>query len=86
MKTPQLSRRQRTLLNCAPIGEERIRDRSMRSAVLRASESNGFVNQQSFDRAVAALVSSIPIPPATAEWFSTKDLFSPSKWTWKKTL
>jgi hypothetical protein len=86
MKTPRLSRGKRALLNCAPIGEERIRDRSMRSAVLRASDSNGFANQQSFDRAVAALVRIIPIPPATAEWFSTKDLFSPSKWTWKKTV
>src|SRR6266571_4983460 len=86
MKTPRLSRRKRALLNCAPIGKERIRDRSMRSAVFRASDSNEFANQQSFDRAVAELVRIIPIPPATAEWFSTKDLFSPSKWTWKKTL
>ncbi len=86
MKTPRFSRRKRALLNCAPVGEECIRDRSMRSAVLRASDSNEFANQQSFDRAVAALVRIIPIPPATAEWFSTKDLFSPSKWTWKKTL
>jgi hypothetical protein len=86
MKTLRLSRRQRALLNCAPIGEERIRDRSMRSAVLGASDSNEFANQQSFDRAVAALVRIVPIPPATAEWFSSKDLFAPSKWTWKKTL
>jgi hypothetical protein len=86
MKMSRLSRRQRALLNCAPTGEERIRDRAMRSAVFRASESNEFVNQQSFDRAVAALVRIVPIPPATAEWFSTKDLFSSSKWTWKKTL
>src|SRR5207237_8944365 len=42
-------------------------------------------NQQSFDRALAALVRSIPIPPETAEWFSGKDLISPSRWTWKKT-
>src|SRR6266511_2086994 len=86
MKTPRLSRRKRALLNCAPIGEERIRDRSMRSAVLGASDSKRFANQQSFDRAVAALVRTIPIPPETAEWFSTTDLFASSKWTWKKTV
>jgi hypothetical protein len=72
MKTPRLSRRKRALLNCAPIGNERIRDRSMRSAVFRVSDSDRFENQQSFDRAVAELVRIIPI--------------SPSKWTWKKTL
>jgi hypothetical protein len=86
MKTPRLSRRLRALANCAPITEERMRDRSMRSAVSSAGNSSEFVNQQSFDRAVATLVHSIPIPPETAEWFSTKDLVSPSKWTWRKTV
>src|SRR5437867_7501766 len=86
MNMPRLSRRQRALANCAPITEERARHRSMRSAVFRAGGSNEFVNQQSFDRAVAALVHAIPIPPETAEWFSTKDLVSPSKWTWKRTV
>jgi len=86
MNMPRLFRRQRALANCAPITEERMRDRSMRSAVFRAGNSTGFVNQQSFDRAVAALVHAIPIPPETAEWFSTKDLVSSSKWTWKRTV
>lgn len=85
MKTPQLSRRQRALANCAPVNEERIRDRSMRAAVFRARSSSEFVNQQSFDRALATLIRAIPIPPETAEWFSGKDLISPSRWTWKKT-
>lgn len=84
MKALRVSRRQQALLNCAPISEERIRDRSMRSAVFRASGSNEFTNQQSFDRAIAALVRIIPIPPETAEWFSSKDLISTPKWTWKK--
>lgn len=84
MKTPRLSRRQRALLNCAPIGEEGIRDRFMRSAVLQASDWNGFANQQSFDHAIAALVSSIPIPPETAEWFPARELMASSRWTWKK--
>ena len=86
MNMPRLFRRQRALANCAPMTEERMRDRSMRSAVFRAGNSTGFVNQQSFDRAVAALVHAIPIPPETAEWFSTKDLVSSSKWTWKRTV
>jgi hypothetical protein len=86
MKTRRLSRRQRALANCAPLDEERISDRSMRSAVFRARESNEFANQQTFDCAVAALVRTIPIPPDIAEWFSSKDLFSPPKWTWKRTV
>ena len=85
MKTPRLSRRQRDLLNCAPTGEERVRDRTMRAVISRAGKSHEFVNQQNFDRAVAARVRVIPMPPETAEWFST-DLISPSKWTWKKTV
>ena len=84
MKTPELSRRQRALANCAPINEERIRDRSMRAAVFRARSSSEFENQQSFDRALATLVRAIPIPSETAEWFSDEDLISPFKWTWKK--
>ena len=85
MKTPRLSRRRRDLLNCAPTSEERVRDRPMRAVIFRAGKSSEFVNQQNFDRAVAELVRAIPIPPETAEWFST-DLISPSKWTWKKTV
>jgi hypothetical protein len=56
----------------------------MRSAVARAANSAEFVNQQNFDRAIAALVRLIPIPPETAEWFSEEDLVVGSKWTWKK--
>ena len=62
-----------------------MRDRPMRAVMSRAGKSSEFVNQQNCDRAVAALVRAIPIPPETAEWFST-DLISPSKWTWKKTV
>src|SRR5438046_7469141 len=86
MKTLQLLRRQRALLNCAPISQDLLVDRPMRSAVSRADESNEFVNQQNFDRAVAALVRVIPIPPASAEWFSDKNLIPGSKWTWKRML
>ena len=53
MKTPWSSRGERSLLNCAPIGEDRLTDRAMRAAVSRANGSTDFVNQQTFDRAVA---------------------------------
>ena len=62
MKTPRLSRRMRALLNCAPISKERIRDRSMRSAVFRANDSNEFANQQSFDRGDGRIRSDYPHP------------------------
>jgi hypothetical protein len=83
-KTPRLSRRQRAILNCAPMSHARLIDRPMRSAMSRAAESDEFVNQQNFDRAVAEVVRLIPIPPATAEWFSEKELAVGSKWTWKR--
>ena len=86
MRTPWLSRSQRALLNCAPIGEDRLTDRAMRAAVSRATSSTDFVDQQSFDRAVAELVRLIPVPPETAEWFSEKDLVVGSRWTWKKMM
>src|SRR5260221_542839 len=84
MKTLRLSRRQRALANCAPVSEERIRDRSMRAAVSRARGSDEFTNQQGFDRAVAALVRAIPMPPEAGEFFSGKNLSPPSKKTGKK--
>jgi hypothetical protein len=84
MKKLALLRRRRALLNCAPISRDKLSDRSMRSAVSRAAGSIEFVNQQTFDRALAELVRLIPIPPETAEWFSEKDLGIGSKWTWKK--
>src|SRR4051812_29868855 len=80
----RLSRRKRALLNCAPIGQQILSDRAMRSALARVADSSEFVNQQKFDRAVAERVRLIPIPPETAEWFSEKDLAVGSKWTWKK--
>jgi hypothetical protein len=84
MKMPLLSRGERPLLNCAPISQDQLTDRAMRSAVARAAGSTDFGNQQNFDRAVASLVRLIPIPPEMAEWFSEKDLVVGSKWTWKK--
>src|SRR5437773_10258245 len=84
MRTPRLSRGQRALLNCAPINQGKLTDRSMRLAVSRAADSPEFANQQNLNRAVAALVTLIPVPPETAEWFAEKDLTVGSKWTWRK--
>ncbi len=85
MKPVQLSRQQRVLLNLAPINEELIDDRFMRAAVFRARGTEEFANQQSFDRAVAALIQTIPIPGDVAEWFSSEDLAPSHKFSWKKT-
>jgi len=86
MKTPRLSRKQRALASCAPITGEQTPDRRMRSAMVRASGSDEFVNQQDFDRAVAALVQAVPVPPETVEWLTVKDLVLSPKRTWRKTV
>jgi hypothetical protein len=83
MKTVRLSRKQRFLANCAPIREERMNDRSMRAAVFSARGSHEFANQQSFDRAVANLVRSVPVSPEIEEWFSSENLAPRSKGKWK---
>jgi len=79
-------RRQRSLLNCAPISARQLADRSMRAALSRADGSAEFADQQNFDRAVARLVRLIAIPAESAEWFSEKDLVPVAKRTWKNTL
>ena len=84
MKMLSLIRRQRALLNCAPISARQSADRSMRSAISRADGSVEFASQQDFDRAMAGVVRLVPIPAESAEWFSQKDLVPASKWTWKK--
>jgi hypothetical protein len=86
MKLLSSMRRQRSLLNCAPISARQLADRPMRSAISRADGSAEFVDQQNFDRAVARVVRLIAIPAESAEWFSEKDLVPISKRTWKKTL
>ena len=55
MKLLSSMRRQRSLLNCAPISARELADRAMRSAISRADGSAEFVHQQNFDRAVARL-------------------------------
>src|SRR5207237_7743196 len=69
MKTLGILRRRRALLNCAPISQDHLVDRSMRAAVSREDSSDEFVNQQNFDRAVAELIRLVLIPPESADWF-----------------
>ena len=84
MRTLRLLRRRRALVNCAPISQNYLADRSMRAAVSRQDGSDEFANQQNFDRALAELVRLVPIPPESAEWFSEKDAIRARKWTWRK--
>ena len=67
MKLLSSMRRQRSLVNCAPISAPRLADRPMRSAMSRADGSAEFVDQQNFDRALARLVRLISIPAESAE-------------------
>jgi hypothetical protein len=85
MKPVELSRQQRVLVNCAPIDLDKIDDRAMRSAVFRARGSEPFLRQQAFDKALAGIVETIPIPAEVSEWFSTSDITPAKKWSWKKT-
>src|SRR5947207_13284350 len=86
MKLLSLMRRQRALLNCAPIRADQSVERSMRAAISRVDGAADFISQQNFDRAVARVVRLIPIPAESAEWFSEKDLVPASWWTWKKMM
>src|SRR6059058_4829251 len=86
MKLLSSMRRQRSLLNCAPISAHQLADRPMRLAISRADSSAEFIDQQNFDRAVARLIRLIPIPAESAEWFSGKNLGPTSKRSWKETL
>lgn len=86
MKLLSSMRRQRSLLNCAPISAHQLADHAMRSAMSHANSSTEFADQQNFDRAVARLVRLIPIPAESAEWFSEKELLPVSRRTWKNTL
>jgi hypothetical protein len=56
----------------------------MRAVVSREDGSDGFVNQQNFDRAVAELIRLVPIPAESAEWFLDKGAIRGPKWTWRR--
>jgi hypothetical protein len=78
-----LSRNQRMLVQCAPLSDERVTDRAMRVALHRARKNEQFTTQQSFDRAVAAIVQAIPIPQEITDWVPSETLISPPRRTWK---
>ena len=79
-----LSRHQRMLLQCAPISEARVNDRDMRVALHRGRKTEEFSNQQNFDRALAELVRSIPIPQELTEWVPPEAFLSPPPRSWKR--
>ena len=58
----QLSRRDKMLMHCAPIQEEHVDDRALRTAIHHAKKTEVFLIQQNFDKAVAALVQAMPTP------------------------
>lgn len=85
----RISRREKMLTGFAPITDKPGTDRRMRVAVLRARRSRttakDFAQQQTFDKAMAALVQTAPVSAEIAEWFRNEKLIPQSKRTWKKT-
>lgn len=84
MKLEQLPRRQRMLMKCAPISEEKVDDRALRGAISQARKTEEFGHQQSFDRAVTALARAIPLPSEIAEWFTAEHIISAPRRTWQR--
>ena len=84
MTAVQLSRRDRTLIHCAPIREEHVDDRSLRTAVHHARKTETFAIQQNFDKATATLVQAVPIPREITEWVPTETFIAPARPAWKK--
>jgi hypothetical protein len=80
----QLSRRDRMLLHCAPIREEHVDERALRTAVHHARKTEAFAVQQNFDKAAAALVHAIPIPKEITEWVPTEAFIMPARRPWKR--
>jgi hypothetical protein len=81
---PQLSRRDKMLMHCAPFREEHVDDRALRSAIHHAKKTEPFATQQNFDHAVAALVQAIPIPKEIIEWVPTETYIAPARRPWKR--
>ena len=84
MRSVSLSRRQRMLIQSAPISDERVSDRAMRAALHRARKTEELAAQRNFDRTIAALVRAIPIPAEISEFVPSETLISPRRATWKK--
>jgi hypothetical protein len=84
MSAIQLSRKEKMLVHCAPIREERVDDRALRMALHRARKTDAFAVQQNFDTAVAALVQSIPIPEEITDWIPPDIFIAPRRRRWQK--
>src|SRR5437764_4825690 len=80
-----LSRRFRTLAECAPIANVKAPDRRMRTALSRAKRTDDFAAQQSFDRALAKLVQATPVSGEIQEWFANEKMAEGARRSWKKT-
>jgi len=83
MSAIQLSRKEKMLVHCAPIREERVDDRALRMALHRARKTDAFAVQQNFDAAAAALVRSIPIPEEITDWIPPDTFIAPRR-RWQK--
>jgi len=84
MSNVQLSRRDKLLLHCAPIRNERVDDRALRRALENARDLEAFAIQQSFDKAAGALVQAIPIPEEITQWVPTETFIALTRRPWKK--
>jgi len=84
MSAIQLSRKEKMLVHCAPIREERVDDRALRMALHRARKTDAFAVQQNFDTAAAALVQSIPIPEEITDWIPPDTFIAPRRRRWQK--
>lgn len=82
--TAQLSRRDKLLLHCAPLLEEHVDDRALRTAVHHARKTEVYAIQQDFDKAAAALVQTTPIPKEIVEWVPTETFIAPTRRSWKR--
>jgi len=83
MSAIQLSRKEKMLVHCAPIREERVDDRALRMALHRARKTDAFAVQQNFDAAAAALVQSISIPEEITDWIPPDTFIAPRR-RWQK--
>ena len=83
MSAVQLSRKEKMLMHCAPMHEERVDNRALRMALHRARKTEAFAVQQNFDKAAAALVQAIPIPQEITDWVPTEAFVAPTR-RWQK--
>ena len=84
MSAIKLSRKEKMLVHCAPIREERVDDRALRMALHRARKTDAFAIQQNFDKAASSLVQAIPIPQEITEWIPPDTFIAPARRAWKK--